>query len=469
MGTILPAMLYLALLFLPGIALARLLCRGEQRLPAEWWLPLSFALGLGVHAVACSLCLLILGAIPWIGIYLFHATVAVAGLWYSSARPGFPTLDGFTPLPADANRNLLRLLALVGIVFFATLYHNAITFPFTGYDGQAIWSFKAAILAHEGTVYTPTFVDPARVHYHRNYPILVPMVLAGLYRAQGAVNEPGARVILTTFFPMLVVAFFAVARRLGAAPLVAALAAVPLFSLPWRNDFGERDGGVLGSGSIDLQFGFFAFLSVACFMIYWREGRRWQWWIGAICGGLCVMTKSEGLLVVAATAFANFAQAILAPGQYTRRAVLLRAVAAPVAAIAVALPWLLVQSRLPNFYDEDYGGQLNAATIAAGIERLPVILQVTGADAARVWKWNYIWVVFAALMPFAAAGWLRRKDFFLDACLLPWMAACIFVYTISPLNLAFHLSTSSARLMSQMAPLVVLRILAFFLERLTPR
>ena len=62
-------------------------------------------------------------------------------------------------------------------------------------------------------------------------------------------------------------------------------------------------------------------------------------------------------------------------------------------------------------------------------------------------------------------SWFRKREFWLDSVIILWIAAYIFTYMMSPLNLIFHLDTSISRLMSHFLPLVLVRLALFFHDR----
>ncbi len=457
--------LYFAAVLLVGFGILQFIMRRAEPMRAELWLPISFGLGLGAQCLVYLLFLFIFGRIYLLPAALFLLFIAAAGLWYGGKGipeefPGFEFIQ--TP-GLKKFRGVYWIIICLGIFFLALLYTNAASYPFTSYDGRAIWSYKATILLHEHTIFNDAFLDPYRIHYHRNYPLLVPFAEYSIYSLFGEVAERKVRFLFSTFFLFQVLFFYGILRRFGGGKFLSVLIPLLYCATPFRDDWYEVDGGALNSGAVDIPLSFLAMVAATMNLLWWRERRRWQWIIAVVFSGLCLMTKQEGIVIVAALFGANVLYALF--GHVKNH---LRSLAVPAlilaASILLALPWFLIQRQLPNFYDEDYASQFNIAFMSQIHQRIPMITDKAVTEIFFIRKWNAYWIAYAVMLFLAIPGWFKRRDFWLDSVIILWAGAYFFTYMMSPLNLVFHLNTSTSRLMSHFLPLVLVRLALFFHE-----
>lgn len=444
-----------------------LAARRTGPLAAEFWLPLGFGIGLGIQGLAVMTSLALFHAVVPGTLWLLLAALpaaAAAALWKDMGDLGrFGGFQFLRDVPAPA-RGLSWGCVLLIVLLLGALYANAGSYPFTSYDGRTIWTFKTRILLEEQTVYTDAFLHPLRVHYHREYPILVPTVQYILSTALGELNERRIRSLFSTFFLFQVLFFYGVLRRLGGSPVLAVLVALLYCATPFRDDWAERDGGALNSGAVDIPLSFFAMVSITSYLLWFRGGGRWLWGVGVFFGAMCLLTKSEGIVILAVTTGANVLQLLLGGGDRTREKVAMT-LAAPLATALVALPWLVLSRDMPIVYDEDYAAQLRWEVLSRAPERLPLIVSDFWDEIVNLQKWNAFWLAGLATVVAAVPTWHRRRDFYLDAVIVAWLAAYVFVYMVSPLNLIYHLNTSISRLMSHILPVVLLRVALFWADR----
>ena len=78
----------------------------------------------------------------------------------------------------------------VALAFLAVLESSG-TVPFNGYDSKAIYGIKAKALLHERDLNGTLFQDPDVVHYHRDYPLGLPLLMAlSAWAAEGEPEDP---------------------------------------------------------------------------------------------------------------------------------------------------------------------------------------------------------------------------------------------------------------------------------------
>lgn len=463
--------LYLVATVAVGCGPAWLLLRRTGDVAAEIWLPVAFAMGLGLQGA------LLMAAVPIVGTMSFWfagigviGVVAWAAVVYTKAQAEErDCLGGFSFISGPdqpSQRGVYWIAFALILLLFAIVYTNAASYPFTSYDGRAIWTYKAKILLHTGTPYSEAFLDDLRPHYHPDYPLLLPSIQYTIFTLLGGVMERPVRFLFSSFFVFQVMFLFGIARRIGGSSLLAMMLALLYCATPFRDDWSERDGGALNSGAVDIPLSFFALAAVGFFLLWWREGHRRFWLLGAIFVGLCLMTKKEGMVILAVITAGNLAQALCGRLQDGQRRLYATgwALAAAAMAVLVALPWLWIGKDMPNFYDEKFGPMIRAETLELVPGRTQVILWFLQREILHFEKWNAYWLVFALMVPVMVVGWFTRRAFFLDVIILSWMAAYLFVYYVTPLQLIFHLDTSISRLLSHILPLVLFRLGLLALE-----
>lgn len=462
--------LYLLAVMVVGYAGLRVLLRRAEGLAAEIWVPASFGLGLGFQAIVFYISLALFGKVSVLLLVILSALlIAGSAAWLirfpADQRGDLRGFELLTP-PTDPNaRSLYFACAGFILLFLGIIYTNAAQYPFTSYDGRAIWSYKAQVLLHDRTVFNEEFQDPLRHHYHREYPILMPFAMFMIYDTIGHVAERQVRFLLSSVFVFSVLFIFGFLRRFGAGPLMAILLAMLYCATPFRDDWSERDGGALNSGAVDIPLSLFAMIAIGSFMMFWKERQRWQWVLGAVFVAICLMTKKEGIVILAVISFGNGLQALFGLGISNRKRAFLEAVGASLLAVAIALPSIYIGSKMPNFYDEKYGEMLTWEVLSQVHTRIPIVVVTAAQEIIFVTKWSWYWIAFIAMLLLAIPGWFTRREFYLDAILLAWVASYFFVYLVSPLNLVFHLNTSISRLASHFLPLVLIRLGLFLAVR----
>jgi hypothetical protein len=466
MGPFLPA-LYLFFIPVLGYFPARALCRGAGSLSAEWWIPIAFITGLTLQAILFLVSIVVAG-------YVFPLACAAVALaiggailaWElrtpDSAWPEFTGFEFVRPgLDGGANRFHALMVGTIGLLAII-VYTNALSYPFTSYDGRAIWSFKARVLFHHNTIHTEAFTSPYVSHYHYDYPLLMPFAKYVIYLLSGEIAERSARILFSTVFLIQLLFLYGATRRLTN-PLIAILATLLYCATPFRDDWSERDGGALNSGAVDIPLSLFALIAVVACHRWWKDRSPWLLRVAAVAIAGALMTKKEGVVILAIVGGVNLLQAGVGPVMERLRGA--RAIVLTGAgALLLASPWLYLSTYLPNFYDEKYSTMLNAGTL----EILPGRVQLIGwfmwEELFNYQKWNYYWAVYFGAVLLAIPSWITTRSFYFDSIILSWIAIYLFVYLVSPLNLVFHLNTSISRLASHFMPIVLLRLACFVVE-----
>jgi hypothetical protein len=158
---------------LAGLSLLDLLrCRPAHRLHAA---------GLGLAAGLAGLLLLLY--LPMLRDGRMHLLPAALGLATGAAWQLPRLLRGRPWRP--------RVGAFAVALGLALLVQTVCTSPLRGYDAKAIYGLKAKALHHEGDVLGAVFQDPEVVHYHGDYPLGVPLLMAlSATWTEGAAVDP---------------------------------------------------------------------------------------------------------------------------------------------------------------------------------------------------------------------------------------------------------------------------------------
>jgi len=449
-----------------GLLALRFIAARDDRHPAEFWLPVSFGLGLGIQCFVSLSSILLLGQIYYGLVWGLGLVLLAAGLAFPARVAPWGNFVGLDMLKGPdnpAHRPLYWSAAAMIFIFISVFYYNAMDYPMASYDGRAIWGYKAKILEHEHTVLGESFLDPERVHYHREYPLMVPVASYGFYRFIGEVDDDRVRFVFSSLMLFFVLFLFGALRRAGSAS-VAMFFALVFAGAPFREFWVIRDGGAINSGESDFPLAFFATVSLVSWCRWWSGGRRQDLLLGGLFTGFALMTKQEGIVVFCVTLGANGVQWLLGRTKDRGRAFALVA-AGQLLSVAAALPWLILSRKLPMMYDENYFQMLGIDTLRNAPNRLPVIWEIFRNDVTEVEKWNYTWFVFLGVFLVGSFRWFRERRIYLDAAIVLWLMAYLTIYLLSPLNLIFHLNTSLRRLMAHIFPVAILQI-GFFVSYL---
>lgn len=278
---------------------------------------LSVALATG--AAATGLLQVALGSLGvpagWLGPALLAALSLAAG--------------SRVPLPAQAEARLPRVVVALLLLAAVAGTGAAIGTPFRS-DGSKFWGPRARDLALHGASMAPALHDPQRLAVHRDYPLLLPSLLAPVFAASPPDATSGPKLVLAGLQLALLGLLAARLRRLGAegALLLAAAGSAPLLVSP-----DVRESAV-GGGYADGAVALLLLVSACCVDRLRRVGCRGAAAGAMLAGAALAATKLEG---AAALAILLVAWALAGP----RRAAL-PAVAAGV--LLLLLPTLVLRA-----------------------------------------------------------------------------------------------------------------------------
>lgn len=321
--------------------------------------------------------------------------------------------------------------------------------PLVEWDSWSIWSRKAEVLFHTGTLPTDFFASSSYIFMHADYPILIPLFESIQYRAMGTVNT---QAIHWQFF-LLMVAFVLSVLYLGLRrgtllewlPLGIAAAIVPAAANQLVTAYADIPAALL------LALG-------AVLLGEWlrtRDPRSLAVAILLLAGS--ANTKNEGLMA-AAIAFAVAAGETLIARRRSDLKVLGIGVGAFVLAILPWRVWIAVQGI---HGDIPVLKGLNPWYLADRTDRILPSLMSLYTQLIDQGGWSYVIPLGIVLSVICLAVPRLRglAAFYLVTGLLTF-AALIWVYWISPtVPLDFFLATSSYRVVAILAALAFAALL----------
>jgi hypothetical protein len=279
---------------------------------------------------------------------------------------------------------LLLCPVVIGYGLYA-LGTDVLVFPTLEWDAFAIWQLKAKVLATVPLYPRPAYFFDVRLSFsHLRYPLLVPMISAGIHAANNSLREGLGKLPSYLFYIGLGASIYGlVRRRRGRTPAIIAAAFVLTMPVVYR--YG-------GCGTAEMALTAFYAASIIC-ILRWQEFQRWgDLILAALFSAAMVWTKNEGQPLALINALVIL---ILTPNPL-RRKNLLAVLAFAGIVFLLFLPWLLYIRGLPRS-DEDYAARLNPHQVAAHLDRVPTIAWVMAKEALAFKDWGIFWILLAAL------------------------------------------------------------------------
>ena len=376
--------------------------------------------------------------------------------------------------------------ALLGLPLLL-LALNAVHQPLASWDAWAQWTPKALALVELDGLDSAVFASPAYADWHPDYPLLVPALEAAAFRF-----GVGVQTIHLQFVLML--AAFAVSLLELLRPRVGRLLAwSAVLAIVWT----PKVGAETLSANADLPLAIFLVLAGVAAWLWIVDGSRAALGLFAVFGAAATATKLEGavelaivlgvallfalrrsreraLLLVGAGALSLVGLvplrlwAILtdAPSTYPASSVVDNVQGVEVSRVPISSLLLLRQLFDPEVWlvlvplalgaVAVTGLTLRRSRAAALLASATAVLVLTGIAAAFVlppssfaWRAGY-WLLF---LPAAAAGGVLvaaslrvdRAAAYVACSLGGIFAALVAIYTFTPYDFAWHLGTSSSR------------------------
>jgi hypothetical protein len=420
---LLRALLAIVLLSLGGLATASLVAPGGSLALRAGW---AFGVGSGWLTLAAAAT----AGLGFPSTATFWAPLLPLGVWASRRA-----WRREAPLEtAEVPRHLADwALPTLLVAVLAPAVALVVTTTEPGWDGVTIWHFKGRMLYVDGGISLAALADPVRGYSHPEYPLHLPLLLAGLARAMGRWEDAVLLAVAPLAYGSLLLLLYGtarlVARRWVALAVVAGVAPLP---------------GLVGHfviGFADLPLAMYSAGTLAGLVRWLTRGDRGALLLAGLVAGLGAWTKQEGWLLLGANCLAAW---LFAPRCGRERA----ALAAPLAvALTVAAPWQII--RLVAGIDTDP----YALRGWESLRRLPTILGAVAGELARFGRWGALWLAaIGSSLPWGRMSARSRLAAFPATLLWTTIAAYVVVYATTPHDLVWHLATSVPRLLLHVLP-----------------
>jgi hypothetical protein len=349
-------------------------------------------------------------------------------------------------------------IAVCGVI----LVYCAQTAPFWGYDAKAIYGIKGKALLHERNLDGAVFQDADVVHYHADYPLGLPLVMAfsGWFTAGDPIDPTGSKrqptiaawlrlhgsisaySTIACLWLLGLLGFVVHAAREATPGRLSILAlsacALPLaVVLPW---VGGRSWSLEGADMpLALTLGAAAFLLLESL----RTGSRGALCVSALLAAAAMTLKNEAVIALAAL----FTAIALCRGlRETWRPTLAVLLAAGLGGLAVSI---LSASTVGAPYDEHYVAALAEMDVTRLMQRLPLLLRST-RDVLESREMLPYWAfVLCVAVPYSLrAGGVPR---IWALWVLGHLFATLAVFLVTPNSITWHVTTALPRLWCQMA------------------
>jgi hypothetical protein len=328
--------------------------------------------------------------------------------------------------------------------------------PLIVWDSWVNWAMKARIIVLDDGFSAALTGDASRTVTHLDYPLLVPLLEAWVYRWLGAFDDRLVAVPAVLFYAALVALYYGALRRRGAGPLLALGAATVVATL-------SNVAGLAGLGFAEPPL-IAALCVAALYLLDWLEGGPPAALALAAAGaGLLPWIKREGLLLGLV-----LAGAVLLTQFFRRRAWQAGAALGVGMGLAAGPWWAFVAAY--DIVDPTFDS-LTLATFLANAERMGTILRLQQASLLSV-GWSFLWPLTALATPLL--WWAHRRApgpaAFLPAFLLLSLALSGGLYFFSTFDpYEQHILSSLDRLIAPLTPLLVLWLLAWPVCRVASR
>ena len=349
--------------------------------------------------------------LPLFGVVLLAALVVIA-------FEKMPKREPQTPIAWAAT-----IVTLIPVV---VLLLNTFTTPLADYDGRVTWILKAKAIAREHSITGPFFKGQTSRNAHSQYPLLMPVVAAGIFEISGTDDDRVVRPI----YAFIAIAFLVVLRAALQRVAGVSAAAVITAAVAWLPQFAADNDGGMTSAYSDIPL--IAFVSLALLTIVRDETLIHPWRFGLqLAFVACV--KNEGIVLVVA---------LLILGRFSWKSLI-----PVVVTIAALAAW---RSHIPLQYDENYPQLLRH--LGAKLSSYP-------EAAKQLLSRMFAWRVWGAFWILAALAAIKAKKTFVIASVFV-LFAYITTYAVTNWTIAELAASSAHRLLLHLVPFAAM-LMAF--------
>ena len=394
---------------------------------------LSFLVGVALSMLIGILMLVVGVPVRFITLAAICLLIGGVGVIRAARRDGWPRFGTLGTRPrlrwkawnwrevSAVNVTFLVVLAALAVFIGVAVSYYKVA-PAASFDDFAIWSKKALALYYFDDLKPAFFVDSTYSPMHQEYPILLPLLEAFVFRAMG---KPDTQLIHLEFLVFFVAFLGALAylayresRHFLWLPILVALGVAPFVH------------DQLATGYADIPMSCFVALGMLSLALWLEHGDWRQLCLASILFAAAGSTKFEGL-IAAALAFGVAGASLLVQRQWQA----LRTAALGAAALAILLLpwrlWVVAHPAIESFFHPSRGFDPDYLSSHTGLPR--EALKLISANVADTAQSFYIVPVALAFIIFTlVARRARMPALFYLAVSLMLVAALVWVYWVDP-------------------------------------
>lgn len=327
------------------------------------------------------------------------------------------------------------ILILIAIIFaFIILFANIFFTPLWDIDSFALWGFKSKVIFYNSLDKSSYFHNPSYGFSHLDYPLLVPLLNAGVYISMDKVSQNlGKLLYLPLYWSFSILLYFSCdekIKKIFRCGLVAVIISAPAL-LQWS-----------GAGTADIYLATYLALSLYYGLKFLKIHSH-----SSLCGfvlanAFLIFTKNEGLPI----AFINTSILCLFSviSAKERGWQLLKLFLWIMLIIIMSLPWFIWSSDIPIIH-ENYPAQIKNILNSTHLQRIPLILNAFFRYMSNFSRWGLFWfLLFATII----AGFNKKSTYlYLLLTFLAIFALYFVIFIISPWSVAYLEAAALERLL----------------------
>jgi len=458
----------ISIIFVIGMSLLKLVIRDKTKIFLSERIALSYGLGTGALSIGMFLLSFMDFQLNLSNILILFSPFFVYLLWHAKYKVNYSSPDIITKLK---NLNFLQLILIASILFIVFLvFFDALIQPMHLQDERGFWALKAKILYHDTTIYSTDFFDADRIHPHKHYPLLIPLIESWIYIALGHIDDRLVKILFPLFFASLLLILYSSQRKFfpetHSLIFTALLASMPYLVVSHLPVYDAGKGAA--SGYADVPLSFFYFISTIYLYMWMKDHDRKDYLIiASIFSIFTIFTKLEGFMLFIIN-LSIFIMYVLFNIKYFTKQKIKESSIYPLLPFVILLPWFIFQRNLPN----DFLFQFTIENFIQHLYRLPIILIYFLKIFLNPIHWNILWILLSLSTLFTIKDTFKKPIIYLFLMLLLHLLAYLFIYTISPSSSVIsqmHYSVDR-RVLAHIVPVIVFLISTqTFVGKLLPK
>lgn len=402
---------------------------------------LSFGLGVsftGFELFVLSILKLNWGVLnlvfPWLVLFIFNIIFNLKKMMVSDTESR--TLRRFSPVEK------FLIFGILLEVFY--VFVKAFILPIESFDAVAIYAIKAKSFFLKGTVFTDIFTNEVLKASHPDYPLLLPLFEAFIYKVLGGINDLLVKIIFPLFFVGTLAIFYSFLKRFitrkGSLLFTFFLATVAQF----------RNYGA--SGYADILISFYFTASILYLFLWIKENKISFLILSALLSFSSLWAKNEGGMFLLINVIILIISLISSKTLLFRKKIAAFLIYCFVALILIT-PWLMFKNNF-NLENDVVNKETFAAwNVVKNFNRIGPILYEYQKHVFGPKKWNLAWLIIAAIFIVKFKKLFKGEWRYFTYAFVLSLSGYTLIYIISPKPLGWHLSTSASRILLHFLPL----------------